>query len=681
MSESTEKSNFSDLQKSGLNQFGNIAIGWFLTIFIIRFIELFYGSVTQNINDSLIFLWTRGFLYDLVYFSKSIVFLGLLHQALLFLSTKVAKIVIWVIISSLTLLHLSLMQYFMTALVPLGADLYSYSINDIKQTVGAAGVPVLGIIGMIVTITLQFFLFHILIKKAPIQRFIIPLAIWGIAFSIYYFDIELQIPSHQFNNEFDNYLTYNKSLYFSNSSYDYFVATDNEIDIYADSYLGIGGALLGGDNEILKVNYLNENTYPFLRIDSTQDVLGNFFNKSPNKPNIVFLLVEGLGRAFTGEGAYLGNYTPFVDSLSQKSLYWNNFLSEGGRTFAVLPSILGSLPFGKSGFNDLGNNMPVNNSLIGILKRAGYHTAFYYGGDSKFDNMKLFLQKQGIDQVNDEPTFVGSGYLKLPKIGSFTWGYDDKSLFKRYFDVNATETTKPSFQVILTVSTHSPFLINNQSVYTQKLLQYSQSPKSRMTASQQQNAKDYTQMLSTVIYTDEAIREFFEQYKKRKDFANTIFIITGDHRMPEIPMSTKIDRFHVPLIIYSPLLKRPVKFESISTHFDITPTIAAFMNKNYGVAKPRVTNWIGTGIDTVRQFRNIHSYPLMMTKAQMIDFIYGDYVLNGTDLYQLGPNMSMTLSPEKDAQSAVKANFDIFKQKNEKIQKGAKLLPDSVRLK
>jgi uncharacterized sulfatase len=70
------------------------------------------------------------------------------------------------------------------------------------------------------------------------------------------------------------------------------------------------------------------------------------------------------------------------------------FLSEGGRTFAVLPSILGSLPFGKSGFNDLGNNMPVNNSLIGIMKRAGYHTAFYYGGDSKFDNMKLFLQKK-----------------------------------------------------------------------------------------------------------------------------------------------------------------------------------------------------------------------------------------------------------------------------------------------
>ena len=43
--------------------------------------------------------------------------------------------------------------------------------------------------------------------------------------------------------------------------------------------------------------------------------------------------------------------------------------------------------------------------------------------------------------------------------------------------------------------------------------------------------------------------------------------------MPEIPMKTKIDRYHVPLIIYSPLLKQPAQFESISTHFDITPSV------------------------------------------------------------------------------------------------------------
>jgi phosphoglycerol transferase MdoB-like AlkP superfamily enzyme len=50
------------------------------------------------------------------------------------------------------------------------------------------------------------------------------------------------------------------------------------------------------------------------------------------------------------------------------------------------------------------------------------------------------------------------------------------------------------------------------------------------------------------------LRGFFDAYSKRSDFNNTIFLITGDHRMPEIPMSDKIDRYHVPLIVYSPML-------------------------------------------------------------------------------------------------------------------------------
>jgi len=54
-----------------------------------------------------------------------------------------------------------------------------------------------------------------------------------------------------------------------------------------------------------------------------------------------------------GEGAEYGGFTPYLDSLTTKSLYWENFLSNTGRTFGVLPSLLGSLPFGKSGFMEL----------------------------------------------------------------------------------------------------------------------------------------------------------------------------------------------------------------------------------------------------------------------------------------------------------------------------------------
>jgi hypothetical protein len=39
----------------------------------------------------------------------------------------------------------------------------------------------------------------------------------------------------------------------------------------------------------------------------------------------------------------------YLDSLIPKSLYWENFVSNG-RTFGALPSILGSLPYGEKDF-------------------------------------------------------------------------------------------------------------------------------------------------------------------------------------------------------------------------------------------------------------------------------------------------------------------------------------------
>src|SRR5439155_1678744 len=108
-------------------------------------------------------------------------------------------------------------------------------------------------------------------------------------------------------------------------------------------------------------------------------------------PNIVFLGVEGLGRAFSGPNAYLGSFTPFLDELAGKSLYFENFLASQGRTFASLPSILGSLPFAEQGFNSFGRGMPKSLTLLSIHKRSGYRTRFFCGTRLDFDHQGDFL--------------------------------------------------------------------------------------------------------------------------------------------------------------------------------------------------------------------------------------------------------------------------------------------------
>ncbi|RYZ58141.1 MAG: hypothetical protein EOO14_10075, partial [Chitinophagaceae bacterium] len=76
-----------------------------------------------------------------------------------------------------------------------------------------------------------------------------------------------------------------------------------------------------------------------------------------------------------------------------------------------------------------------------------------------------------------------------------------------------------------------------------------------------------------MAYSDESIRSFLLAYRQRPDFDNTIFIITGDHRLIPVPEDNMLSRFHVPLLIYSPLLKRQASFPALSSHLDIAPSL------------------------------------------------------------------------------------------------------------
>jgi uncharacterized sulfatase len=563
-------------------------------------------------------------------------------------------------------------QYFNKALVPLGADFFSYSSADIKQTVGASG----GIsISMIVTpllfLVAYIFIFYKFRKRSKMWLKVAALfPLVSIVFLLSGFR-----PLNTFvslKTEYARNLSLNKSDFFISQSYNYFFPKAIEEDIYSDSYSGDFG---DGNKQLINFVYNDEQQFPFLHTDATPDVLSPYFNRTEHTPNIVIILVEGLGRAFANEGAYLGNFTPFLESLSKQSLYWKNFLSQGGRTFAVLPSLLGSLPFGKNGFSELGENMPPHLSLLSLAKFNGYHTSFFYGGDSRFDNMNIFLKKNSIDTIHDETNFP-TGYTKMPAKNNFSWGYSDHELYRRYFDVQKEDSTKPQLSVLLTVSTHSPFLISDQKEYEQRFEERMQ--QLNFAENKKKDYRNYKGQYASILYCDNALRMFFDTYKKRDDFNNTIFLITGDHRMPEIPMSTKIDRFHVPFLIYSPLLNRTAEFASVSSHFDIAPSLLSYLSNNYYFQKPEQAIWMGSGLDTSRSFVNNHVYPLMQTKNDIIDFVMGDYHLNGENIFSISGNMDEEPVRDKEKYNQLMGALNQFKNRNENFIKTSKLIPDSL---
>lgn len=654
-----------------------------ISVLILLFLLL---RITETINVGIQYGWKSitakaigiGCVKDIV-FIIIIACIIYIPYALLYIYRKQLANIFFIILSTIAcIIQAALMQYFLTTLVPLGGDVWNYSWADIQQTVGAAGgVKTSAIILFIVLITIAIASFIFLPKKLKPTFFVATIILAAITVTtLTSFSTKIQRWSIQ--PEFINNFTTNKSFFFYQKSWLHFFPeqTETDIDIYADSYIDDYGA--NNTNNALAFKYIDEQQYPFLHTEETPDVLSPFFQTTTTKPNIVIILVEGLGRAFTNKGAYLGNFTPFLDSLSEHSLYWQNFLSEGGRTFAALPSLLGSLPFGKNGFNEWGTSMPNHLSLISLLRHNGYQSSFYYGGDAHFDNMDIFLQKNNINTIFDEKTFP-STYTKMPANNGFTWGYGDKELFRRYIETLGNDTThhKPPYcNVLLTVSTHSPFLINDQATYLQKVENHF--TKLGFDEEKKKESRNYTYQYASILFTDDALRNFFEAYSKRSDYNNTVFMITGDHRMPEIPMSTKIDRYHVPLIIFSSLLKRTANFASISTHFDITPSVLAWLKNQYNIAIPTIASWLGNGLDTNRMFRNVHNYPFMQTKNDINDFVFGDYMINGNDLFKINTNMDLLGEEDKEKNNQLQSAFDNFKQRNQKIIQGAKLIPDSV---
>lgn len=664
--------NFIENIKKATRVFALLSLLWLCFIILLSIYEIVVNGISHGFMKDTLTTLGANIINALGFWLKCNVLLYLPFLALSFVSIKFSKWFFYILSTVLLLIQIGLVQYSVKAMVPLGADFFGYSKADMKQTIGASGgVSIAMILTFVLFLAAYSFVLFIYRKRNITQikiAAILPLL------SIFYFfssfstnEVYLSLKT-----EYTRTLALNKPDFFFTQSYKHFFPIPVDEDIYSDSYSGDFG---NSGKKSASFAYVDEEKYPFLHIDSTADVLSPFFNKSNKTPNIVILLVEGLGRAFTNDGAYLGNFTPFLDSLSKQSLYWKNFLSEGGRTFAVLPSVLGSLPFSKNGFCELGDNMPSYLSLLSLAKFNGYHTSFFYGGDSKFDNMGTFLKKSSIDAINDEPTFP-DGYTKLPSKGNFSWGYGDKELFRRYFEVEKDNASQPQLNVVLTVSTHSPFLVNDQNVYEQRFEQRMQ--ELNFTDSKKQSYQDYKGQYTTIMFTDDAIRNFFNEYKKRSDYANTIFLITGDHRMPEIPMSTKIDRYHVPLIIFSPLLNRTASFSSVSTHYDITPSLLSYLHRNYNFQRPTLATWMGSGLDTSRGFQNNHMYPLMQTKNDIIDFIMDDFHLNGDNLFSIKDNMGEEPIQDDDKKRQLMGEFNLFKNRNQKFINGSPLLPDSI---
>lgn len=629
--------------------FARASLGFLPVVLMLRAFERMSAGAGRTLPAASAAAWARALASDVAFTLCVAAVLALPVLALAQASPRAARVVHRTALVLLSLVGVALAQYFTVTLVPLGADLYGYSWADIRETVGASrGVTAMGLVPFAV-FGAAAWLLPLLSARLPWRR-AASAVFAAAAFGVLAAPSLLVPPREPFDSDAAFFVAVNKTGWLARRSLAHLVSR---------ARVARAASALRG--------------YPLMHRVTYDDVLGPRLALGPQPPNIVIVIVEGLGRDFTGPGAEYGGFTPFLDSLADHGLSWDNFLSTSGRTFGILPSLLGSLPFGETGFMELGSRMPAHASLVTLLKGFGYTTSYFTGTNGQFDRIDAFMERQGVDRFVDASGF-GAGYVRQPAgQGGVTWGFPDDALFRRSLELIGDGDQAPRLDVYLTITTHEPFIPPDSAAWAARFAQrLAALPVSDATrAAYRENAG----VFATLLYTDDALRRFFASYAGRSDYARTIFLVTGDHRLIPVPQSTRIARYHVPFILASPMLRAPHHIRAVSSHLDVMPSLLALLRRGYGLAAPDSAPWLGTGLDTTTRFRHAHALALMRTKNELDEYLDGTRFLSGAQFYRLDSTFALTTEGDGTARGAALAQLDRFRAVNMYVTSRDRLEP------
>ncbi|MDR0364858.1 MAG: sulfatase-like hydrolase/transferase [Bacteroidales bacterium] len=419
---------------------------------------------------------------------------------------------------------------------------------------------------------------------------------------------------------------------------------------------------------------INDYEFPLERESETvPDVLSPFFKDFPQKPNIVMIIVESLGRDICGDIENRLSFTPFLDSLASHGLYWKNCITTTSRSYGAVPAITASVPYGLKGFQF--GAMPVHNSIISIVRENDYQTNAFYGGDLTFDNIYDFLFAQDIDYMSnylpDLKQYRSKGLANW-------WGVYDHILFDESIHYLNENGNNPFFNLYITLTSHDQLNLKDEKMQNY-YLEKTKEILSQYPADKQSTFAKHQNHIASIVYLDDCMDKLIQAYRLRDDFENTIFIITGDHSAG-FNSKNQLSLYHVPLIIWSPLLQNSKTFSPVVTHNGITPSLLALLSNKYGLSSPEKCHWISDGLDTVSFFRSKEKL-LFLNYARVIEeMLYEDYVYLAKNkwieetLYQIDEDLNLTKINDKRLINEMSHQLGVFKYVNNYLYHNNRLI-------
>ncbi|NVO01295.1 MAG: sulfatase-like hydrolase/transferase [Bacteroidetes bacterium] len=274
--------------------------------------------------------------------------------------------------------------------------------------------------------------------------------------------------------------------------------------------------------------------------------------------NVVVIILESFSKEhigfFTPQKGKIKTYTPFLDSLIKESLTFKYSFANAKRSIEGIPAVLAGIPtLMNIPYISSEYSLDKINSVASLLSANNYQTAFYHGGKNGtmgFDNFTIiagFEKYYGKNEYNNDKDFDGE------------WGiYDEEYL--QYFAKNLSTTKTPFVAGIFTLSSHHPYTIPSK--YKNKF------------------SDGKLKIQKSIMYTDFALKRFFETASKMPWFDNTLFVITADHTSESADpfYQSRMGEFAVPIIYYKHNSNLKAYSNTITQQSDILPSVMDFLN-------------------------------------------------------------------------------------------------------
>ncbi|MBO4581916.1 MAG: sulfatase-like hydrolase/transferase [Bacteroidales bacterium] len=277
-----------------------------------------------------------------------------------------------------------------------------------------------------------------------------------------------------------------------------------------------------------------------------------------NKVNVVIILLESWSADLIESLSGSKHITDNFNELVKNGILFTRTYANGHRSQQAICSIFSGFPsVPMYDITDNHNKYRHLPSWPQIMNEAGYHTSFYFGGNLDYGNIRSFLLHCNFDSIiegSDMPSTLPRGKLGVP----------DEYMFAAHADA-LHSMQEPFMSVLFTLSSHSPY---DQPKNTEEVdIQCEETP-----------------FLNSVKYCDHWLGAYFDKIKNEPWYANTLFILVGDHSHPT-HISKKYhfssDYQHIPLLFYGePLIPelRGTENDIVCSHVDLALSVLSQMN-------------------------------------------------------------------------------------------------------